>query len=179
MGDAQHTVDLLRAIRHDWLNDLQLIKANLDLMRVDRASEIIASVIVKAKNEALLSNVAGPKLAAFLLTYNLDKPAVSLDVEVTGHPFHLVSYDDKLYAFFKETLDYFNRSVEHHVENTITLRIDQEEDRMKMTLDFVGMIKDVEQAKAFFLRQRSNHSLDFDTEYVHSEEVVLTFSIHR
>ena len=31
-----NTVDVLRQVRHDWLNKLQLIKGNLDLNKMER-----------------------------------------------------------------------------------------------------------------------------------------------
>lgn len=40
------TLEVLRHARHDWLNQLQLIKANLSLGRTERANEIIEEIIL-------------------------------------------------------------------------------------------------------------------------------------
>lgn len=38
-------VEVLKYARHDWLNKIQLIKGNLALNRVDRANDIINTIV--------------------------------------------------------------------------------------------------------------------------------------
>ena len=182
MSDAHQIVKLLRLIRHDWINEIQLIKANLDLNRVDRASEILDMIISKAKNEAELSNLGSPKFASLLLTYNLERPAVVLDFEVIGNQAespNLAAYDEALFHFFKECFAYLNEINGSYDEANMTLMIDHQRDDVKFTLDFVGNIVEPEQAMAYFTKLASNHSWAFDTQYIHNEEVVFAFSIRH
>ena len=62
-----NTVELLRHVRHDWLNKLQLIKGNLDLNKIDRAKEIIAEIVIETQNETKLSNLNFPNFTLLLL----------------------------------------------------------------------------------------------------------------
>ena len=62
-----NTVDILRHVRHDWLNKLQLIKGNLDLDKIDQAHRIIEEIIIEAQNETKLSNLNIPKFTSYSL----------------------------------------------------------------------------------------------------------------
>ncbi|GGE42740.1 sporulation protein [Pullulanibacillus camelliae] len=177
MHDPDKMIDLLRAIRHDWLNELQLIKANLDLNRVERVSEIVDLLVSKAKNEAQLSNLCAPKTAAYLLTYNLNRPMVTLDVEVVGKVLDLSHADECLYTYFLNVLTYFNTKAEQQANNNVTISIDLEEHQATFTIDFAGSLTDVLESERFFMKQASYHSLDYVTKYIHKEEAILAFII--
>lgn len=84
MSKDWSTIDVLRHARHDWLNQLQLIKANLSLNRVERANEIIEEIIVSSRHESNLMNLKVPQLAEYLITFNWLKHPIVLITEVTG-----------------------------------------------------------------------------------------------
>ena len=67
MKKEWNTIELLRHVRHDWLNKLQLIKGNLDLNKIDRAKEIIDEIVIEAQNETKLSNLHFPNFTLLLL----------------------------------------------------------------------------------------------------------------
>jgi len=177
MNDPEEMIDVFRAIRHDWLNDLQLIKANLELNRVERVSEVVEMLVSRARNEARLSNLCAPKTVAYLLTYNLYRPAVSLKYEVVGKMLDLSTEDDYLYAYICNVLTYFNDKVERQVDNQVTIRMDLTEKQVVFTLDFVGQLVNVEEADRFFIEQAAEHYMHYTTKYIHKEKAILAFII--
>lgn len=88
ISDSQ-LVEVFRKTRHDWLNQLQLIKANVSMNRFDRIDTIIDQIVEEFQNESNLSNLKATRLSAFLLLHktittnyhlNLDVEPMSLDL---------------------------------------------------------------------------------------------------
>jgi len=177
MDDPDKVIDVFRAIRHDWLNDLQLIKANLELNRVERVAEIVEMLVSRAKNEAQLSNLCVPKTAAYLLAYNLYRPMVPLQYEVLGKVLDLSAEDDCLYTYIHNALTYFNDRVERQANNHVTIQMDLTEKQVTVTLNFIGQLADAEEADRFFMKQVAEHYLHYTTKYIHKEKAILAFII--
>jgi stage 0 sporulation protein B (sporulation initiation phosphotransferase) len=143
------TVSLLRHARHDWLNQLQLIKGNLALDRTDRAKEIIDQVVQEAKNEANLSNLKMPKMAELLLTYNWQQNMYRLDYEVIGEERNLSDYDEHLHEwttqYIKRLEEVVNLDSQPHLMITIQLL----DEKAQISYDFVGEL-DVDDVAMIF-----------------------------
>jgi len=71
----------LRHARHDFLNELQLIKMNLDLGRLQEAQAIIRSHAEAAMHASRLSDIGMPLTEEWLLTANWRFPGFNFHVE--------------------------------------------------------------------------------------------------
>ncbi|EIM07937.1 sporulation initiation phosphotransferase B [Planococcus antarcticus DSM 14505] len=71
----------LRHARHDYLNELQLIKLNLDLGRLQEAQAIIRSHAEAAMHASRLSDIGLPLTEEWLLTANWRFPGFCFHVE--------------------------------------------------------------------------------------------------
>ena len=71
----------LRHARHDFLNDLQLIKMNLDLGRLQEAQAIIRSHAEAAMHASRLADLGLPLTEEWLLTANWRFPGFNFGVE--------------------------------------------------------------------------------------------------
>ncbi|MFC7371240.1 Spo0B domain-containing protein [Fictibacillus iocasae] len=97
MADKWTPVELLRHARHDWLNQIQLIKANLSMNRPERVKEIIEEMIDASREEAKLSNLKAPKLAQYLLLFNWNESSLRVRFSVEGESADLSQQDEDLF----------------------------------------------------------------------------------
>lgn len=134
------TVDILRHTRHDWLNNLQLIKGNLDLNKIERVKEIIAKIIIETQNEARLTNL---NLAAFsgdLMTFKWERHHFQLEFEVLGEVKDLSKYDESLAEWTSLFFQILDQVVEKENENHLSVSIVLNE-HVCFFFDFSGIIK--------------------------------------
>ncbi|AIY05174.1 sporulation initiation phosphotransferase B [Planococcus sp. PAMC 21323] len=71
----------LRHARHDFLNDLQLIKMNLDLGRLQEAQVLIRSYAEASMHASRLADIGLPLTEEWLLTVNWRFPGFNFQVE--------------------------------------------------------------------------------------------------
>jgi stage 0 sporulation protein B (sporulation initiation phosphotransferase) len=91
-------IDVLRVARHDWMNQLQLIKANLALNRLDRIDVIIDKIVKEAQSESHLSNLKAPKFASLLILQKNTTNAIILHINVPPLSVDLSDLDDQITA---------------------------------------------------------------------------------
>lgn len=142
MSKKWTTVDLLRHARHDWLNQLQLIKANLSLDRKERAKEIMNEVIELSREESRISNLKTPNLSEYLLTYNWLKHPVKLFGKVNGESGDFSLFEDELLHTTKELCKVLNNSISGYDEYSLTVAFDPAALRVLYT--FQGTLADQE-----------------------------------
>jgi stage 0 sporulation protein B (sporulation initiation phosphotransferase) len=134
------TVDLLRHARHDWLNQLQLIKANLSLDRTERAKEIMNEVIELSREESRISNLKTPNLAEYLLTYNWLKHPVKLHGKVKGESGDFSLYEDDLLHITDEICHLLNHSISGYEECSLIVTFVPE--TLHVTFAFNGQVSE-------------------------------------
>ncbi len=140
MSNKWTTVDLLRHARHDWLNQLQLIKANLSLGRTERAKEIMNEVIELSREESRISNLKTPNLSEYLLTYNWLKHPVKLYGKVNGESGDFSLFEEELLHTTKEVCDVLNNSISGYDEYSLTVTFDPA--ALRVCYTFQGALTD-------------------------------------
>lgn len=78
MDDRLTVAQSLRHARHDFLNELQMIKLNLDLGRTDRAQALIRTYAEAAMHQSRLSALSLPETEEWLLTAGWRFPELRL-----------------------------------------------------------------------------------------------------
>ena len=78
MDDRLTVAQSLRHARHDFLNELQMIKLNLDLGRTDRAQALIRTYAEAAMHQSRLSALSLPEMEEWLLTAGWRFPELRL-----------------------------------------------------------------------------------------------------
>ncbi|WP_406686710.1 Spo0B C-terminal domain-containing protein [Rossellomorea vietnamensis] len=155
MSENWGVVEALRHARHDWMNDLQLIKGNLDLGRVERAKQVIEEMVLVAQNESKLSNVKLPLLAEWILTYNWSRHLIKLDFEVLRLEPHRLE-DKRLYNWCKEFLEFLESNVMNNVENQLSIILDITKEQSRFIFDFTGILKSTSLVEDWIKNQQSN-----------------------
>ncbi len=172
------TVSLLRHARHDWLNQLQLIKGNLALDRTDRAKEIIEQIVQESKNEAKVSNLRMPKMAELLLTYNWQQNKYRLDYEVIGQERDLSEYDSCLYDWTLQFLTHLEKVVDLDCEPHLMITIQLLDEKARISYDFAGDLK-VEEVDEFLntTRQAVHNSITIIESYCQENELLFILEL--
>ncbi|HET7522411.1 MAG TPA: Spo0B C-terminal domain-containing protein [Bacillales bacterium] len=174
MNQHWDPLELLRHSRHDWLNDIQLIKANLSLNRLDRVHEIIEEITSRSQNESKLTNLHIPKVAVLLLTSNWETHPYRLQVEVAGDERNLSAVQQDLFHGLVSFFQLLDDGVDPMFENHVLITFKLMDDDVRLTIDFAGYLKDPEA----FRNNLDLHKRFVPIEqYVSKEEFVLTVRI--
>ncbi|KAA0549255.1 sporulation protein [Bacillus sp. BGMRC 2118] len=172
-----NVVDVLRHSRHDWLNKLQLIKANIDLNRIDRVKDIIEEIVIETQNEAKLTNLQLDKFAGFLMTYNWECHNFSFEFEVLGNAINLSSYDEQLVTWCDEFFIVLDESVLNAGENHLSLSIDTEASDVRFFFDFSGTITNSRRLQDWLQSYVPNHIPNLTEYSVSEQELSIELSI--
>lgn len=151
------TVELLSHSRHDWLNKVQLIKGNLSLHKYDRVNEIIQEIVIEAQNEARLSQLHTPQLAALFLTCNWNNFSFQVDYEVLEASTDNQNIINDSIALNWITLFFecLQQTVQEFAENHLSITIDRQQKAACFFFDFRGIIKNRTGLEEFFKRKET------------------------
>ncbi len=143
------TVAMLRHVRHDWLNKLQLIKGNLDLNKVDRARRIIEEIVIETQNETKLSNLNIPQFTGILLTHNWANYSFQLEFEVVNDMRCSGLDDEGLSKWSTAFFTYLNEAVQQYADNHLMISIEPEPQGIRFFFDFSGIIENIAHIEDF------------------------------
>lgn len=149
-----NTVEVLRHARHDWLNQIQLIKGYISLNNIDRVKEIIDEIVAESKNQSKLSNMKLPQFASLLLTCNWENHLFQIEFECI-HTIEQKIDDDILTEWtihFFHTLD---SSIQMFHDNHLSVTIEPQIEGIGFFFDFSGIITNKEQIKQFLNNRES------------------------
>lgn len=142
-------VELLRHVRHDWLNKIQLIKGNLDLNRIDRTKEIISEIVIQAQNETKLTNLNFPNLTLLLLTHNWEQHSFQIEFEVLDHMKYRDIDDQWVTQWISQFFLQLDDSLKPYEDNQLSLTLDPQEQGIRFFFDFCGIIEKKDAIKCF------------------------------
>ncbi|MFC7393201.1 Spo0B C-terminal domain-containing protein [Scopulibacillus cellulosilyticus] len=177
MINETELIELLRNERHEWLNELQLIKAYLSLNRLEEIENVIERIIMKSKNEAQLSNLNIPRCAALLLTYNSYSHLLKLEFEVIGKGFKLNQYDEELTNLLMRWLDIFESYAAKTVENEVTVTLDIKETSAVLIFDFIGSLTDHRHLAEVLQTDKLHQSFHLVEQYINETEAFIELQI--
>ncbi|PYZ98822.1 hypothetical protein CR205_09700 [Alteribacter lacisalsi] len=133
-------VDLLRHYRHDWLNQMQLIKGNLALGKIERVETLLEDIIIQSKNEAKLSNMEGKTLAEKLLTFNWEPHDFHLNFEVISEPSGFSRNEPAILKVSERLFAWFDRQCQTGADNHLLFVINSDNGKPVIEFDFQGKL---------------------------------------
>ncbi|UCZ54339.1 sporulation initiation phosphotransferase B [Bacillus shivajii] len=133
-------VDALRHYRHDWLNQIQLIKGNLALGRLDKVDSIIDDLVQQSKNESQLSNMNIPKVATSLLTCNWEEHPYIVSFETLTGEQGWSSYEDEIFRLINDIFNIFDEQSNRGEDNHLLLIFNDLNGKM-IEIDFQGFLR--------------------------------------
>ncbi|CAG9619487.1 Spo0B C-terminal domain-containing protein [Sutcliffiella rhizosphaerae] len=158
------TLDVLRHSRHDWLNRLQLIKANLSLGRLERVSNLIDEIVLESNHESNLTNLHAPLFAEYLITYHWEPRLFSFEYEVIGNPVDMSKLDDILYRWISSLFTGLEKVVNRTGDNHLFLSLHIEKTEVRFFFDINGILEDT----GFLKHWLKNQPNEF---YVNEKEI--------
>lgn len=132
----------LRHARHDWMNDLQLVKAYLALDKVEDAMRAVDQAILKAAQESKLCNLGMPGMAELLLTYNWSTHAFWLEFEVEEQMQRVRADDEKAARFFQTCFSLLEAHITEYTHHSLFIRLFEEKSLLMAQLDWDGPLVD-------------------------------------
>ncbi|PSL35129.1 stage 0 sporulation protein B (sporulation initiation phosphotransferase) [Planomicrobium soli] len=111
MEDTLTMAQSLRHARHDFLNELQLIKMNLDLGRIEQAQAIIRSHAEAAVHASRLSALKLPRTEEWLLVSQWRFPEFQFRIECLAN-----KAPHALDEEFAETLETIVQAIKGHMD---------------------------------------------------------------
>ncbi|MCO7126420.1 sporulation initiation phosphotransferase B [Sporolactobacillus shoreicorticis] len=164
MFNAEKSIELLNSARHEYLNDLQLIKGYLFLNRTQKVEQVIDKMTEKLNNQSRLAHLQIPECAVFLMQFRWSSHAFALTFEIDGPERDLSAYDKELLNVFQE---YFT-ILEHYsapiVDNTVRVVIETGS-VLCVDLYFEGEMVDRDAAAEQLNKLNVNHSFQWVEHY--------------
>jgi stage 0 sporulation protein B (sporulation initiation phosphotransferase) len=131
----------LRQYRHDFMNDIQLLKGYLALGNMDELRKSLDQIVISAQQESYISQIGDPDLAYFILTYNWKQDKLHLEVEVDMAVGHISSVGVKhphLYTFLRHTLAMLEKGCQNQRNNHVFILFQGHSARLNIFLDYEG-----------------------------------------
>lgn len=168
------TLDVLRHSRHDWLNRIQLIKANMSLGRTERVNNLIDEIVLEANHESNLTNLYAPTFAEYLITFHWEPRLFSMEYEVIGQPVNLSKVDEILYKWISSLFTDLENAVNKKADNHLFLSLHVEEAEVRFFFDINGILEDTGFLTEWLQKQPDGFSVL--VQEIHSEESTLQVS---
>jgi stage 0 sporulation protein B (sporulation initiation phosphotransferase) len=165
MQDAHKVVEALRHYRHDYLNDIQLIKSYTVLGKTEKVNQVIDRISRRAEQESRLSSLNAPMLAEFLLTYNGGSPMVPLEtVKVYSSGDDWSGEEAEALNFLKEFTSWADKAADTSVTARVAVTLKSENSRL-LIVEFNGRLQQNE--IPYFLK-KNNVELDWHSTSVNA-----------
>lgn len=147
MKDQLLTIsETLKYARHDFMNQLQLIRMNLDLGRLDEAKKVIENYSDDARKLFELTKIELPKTSDWLQTVSWRYPALPTKIQCTNaNPIHekfdvaIVELLEKVFFKVNERIDPFH---DYKIEIEIDSTVDDFNFGIKLTGELNRMINE-------------------------------------
>ncbi|PLT32410.1 Spo0B domain-containing protein [Bacillus sp. V5-8f] len=171
MNKDWKTVEVLQHSRHDWLNRLQLIKANIDLNRIDHVKAIIEDIIIETQNESKLSNLNMPEFVETLLTANWRSFLFRVEFEVISLKPDCGPLDDFMASWIENLFDCLSQTLGGYGENVLFVAIDEnKQQNLRLSFELQGTIEN-ESTLFDFLHESHEKTISTEVTYFSNDEV--------
>ena len=115
--------EILRFANHDYLNQLQLIKMNLDLGKIEEAKKIIEQISGHAKILSNINKLNLPKTVEWLQTIQWKFPIFQVTLNSDVMEAVDLKYDDQIVEYLEKTVIHVYDSLDPYTEQQLTIDI--------------------------------------------------------
>lgn len=145
MNDKQITLtEALRFARHDFMNQLQLIRMNLELGRVDDAKLVIDAYASRMKELAELNKLGLPKLYEWIQTAPWKYPALNPEFSCKGEQVDN-RFDSPAAHILDKLFGELNKRINPYDELECQVRITAVSGVFTMGITVLGRIENLDQ----------------------------------
>lgn len=137
----EHMVQLLRVIRHDFLNHIQVLDGLMKLNEIEGAKEYLQQMTNELRQQQLISDLGDAALTLYLFTYRVKYPMIQFEMECTErlHLNHFLRSEEHI-RFLMQLLEEIGESSQQQDEYvpSLLLRMGKINDRIILECDFAG-----------------------------------------
>lgn len=130
--------ELLRMASHEFLNQLHLIKMNLDLERIDEAKAIIDRYVSQSKVYSNLNRLQLPETIEWIRTFQYRYPAIELQLNSNVTVAQNMKNDKEIVEYLEKTVQLIYDHLDPHTQQHLCLCVDSSEERFGITFDLKG-----------------------------------------
>lgn len=130
--------EIIRFANHDFMNQLQLIKMNLDLGNVDEAKAIIERASEQCKTVSNLNILKLPKTLEWLQTLHWRYPAFDLTLKSNVTVPVDMKKDEQIVEYLEKTVIHVYDRLDPYTEQQLFIKIDSDDNGFKLTFDLKG-----------------------------------------
>jgi stage 0 sporulation protein B (sporulation initiation phosphotransferase) len=131
-------VEVLRHARHDWMNDMQLVKGFLALNKIDEAARTADHIIVKAVQEAKLCNLGMPGMAEMFITFNWESHKFLLEFEIDDEMVFEKVDDQLVTVFFRSLFLLLDSHISEYSGQYLYAGFIEKEGRLAVRIEWEG-----------------------------------------
>ncbi|WP_245796352.1 Spo0B domain-containing protein [Domibacillus antri] len=135
-------IEALRHARHDWMNDIQLIKGFLALNKIDEAARAADHIIVKAVQESKLCNLGMPGMAEMFITFNWEKHKFLLEFEIDDEMVIEKVDDEMVTGFFQSLFSLLERHISDYSGQNLYTGFAEKDGRLMVRIEWDGELFD-------------------------------------
>ncbi|GGE75589.1 sporulation initiation phosphotransferase B [Priestia taiwanensis] len=162
---------ILRHVRHDMLNDIQLLKGYMSLNQMDKVQGLIDKIIIEARTEGRLFNLRLENFAEMLVTYNWETHPIVVEYEVLEEPQDMSIYDNVITDWTTSFLAMLETNIDPMYEHNMTVSIELDGEDACFFFDFRGKLLEKETVEKWLHDNRNVNNLFVETIHVDQEEV--------
>ncbi|WP_202080208.1 Spo0B domain-containing protein [Caldalkalibacillus salinus] len=148
----EQLLNLLKHYRHDWLNDIQIVKGYLTLGKIEDAQRHMDRIIFNAQDESRISQIGDAELAYELMTYNWVQKKVKLHYELDLEEEQDLRTVTVKYPTLKEWVQGILKLSQdvciEEADNNLYLSFDVKSDVLELSLELDGQSNHREARKA-------------------------------
>lgn len=130
--------EVLRFANHDFMNQLQLIKMNLDLGRVEEAKKIIENLSERSKNFSDISKLRLPKTVEWLQTVQWRFPAFEISIDCNAKASTESEVDEQVANYLEKTIIHVYDQLDPFIEQILLLEIKSDNELFQVIFDLKG-----------------------------------------
>lgn len=130
----------LRHARHDWMNDIQIVKGYLALNNLDEAARAADHIIVKAVQESRLCNLGMPGMAELFMTFNWSQHLFRLEYEIDENITAGRTDDQQAFRFFNRLFSLLEQHVKEYNTHELFIHLSEKEEHLFVRMEWVGEV---------------------------------------
>lgn len=153
-------IQLLRRRRHDDLNELQLIKAFIEMNRYEQLKEKFDEFIEKILLEQRLFNLNIPQFSLFLLQFNHDHCNIKLTYHIPMMQIDLSRIDDDLYLIGNTISSFMKQFLCQWTEyelNILFSNVQNGKDELKISFEISSLTNKERSKLRAIIDEKLNH----------------------
>ncbi|WP_197076547.1 Spo0B domain-containing protein [Domibacillus indicus] len=133
-------VKTLRHARHDWMNDIQVVKGYLAMNNLDEAARATDHIIMKAVQESRLCNLGMPGMAELFITFNWSQRLFKLEYELDHTIISRRADDQKALCFFNRLFSLLEQHIKEYNEHELFVHMSEKEGRFFVQMEWMGEV---------------------------------------